>query len=443
MTIQTECLVIGGGPAGYGAAWAASEMGVKTIIAERYGFLGGMGAAASLSSFINYHQNGNTDLSDGVYRRLIRRLHQSGAAYRAGDPHVDFLDVEELKVAMEASLAEVGTRILYHCAFDHITRTDNGFRVRMLGKGGEILIQTRYLIDATGDADVCAKAGTPVSYGKNGDKDMAQPMSMIVQLSGFDPVMYSDSGYTIGANGHVCETSGWSTQIAEAREAGEWSIPKDSIAMWWSSPKDPSHVFINGTRIQGLLGCDPEQLSKAETEGRRQAHELAAFFRKYIPGFEHSHLLSTGPQIGVRETRRIVGNYTLSSDDVIHGRYPADSIVECSYPIDIHAPKGIETQIDVHTGIHYGIPYRCLTIRGEDRLIAAGRCISADHEAAGSFRVMPVCMSLGEAAGTAVGLASTSGQSLEKMSGATVRQTMDQRRGAPLTAPDSHAFILS
>lgn len=345
MTIQTECLVIGGGPAGYGAAWAASEMGVKTVIAERYGFLGGMGAAASLSSLINYHQNGKTDLSDGVYRRLIRRLHQSGATYRAGDPHVDFVDVEELKVAMEASLTEVGARILYHSAFDHINRTDDGFQVRMLGKGDEIIIHTQYLIDATGDADVCAKAGTPLSYGRNGDRGMAQPMSMIVQLSGFDPDKYAASGFPVGENGHVCETSGWSKQISDAREAGEWTIPKDSIAMYWSSPKDPTHVFINGTRIQGLLGCDPEQLSKAETEGRRQAHELAVFFRKYIPGFEHSHLLSTGPQIGVRETRRIVGNYTLSADDVIHGRHPGIALSNAPTPSISMRRKGLKLKL--------------------------------------------------------------------------------------------------
>ncbi|MGE9294644.1 MAG: FAD-dependent oxidoreductase [Puniceicoccales bacterium] len=440
MHINTDCLIIGGGPAGYAAAWAAAHMGVKTVIAERYGFLGGMGTVAGLNSFLNHHYEDKEDLSDGVYRRLVRRLYQAGSMYRAWEPNVDVFGLEDLKSTMEVSLTEEGVRILYHCAFDTIRRSEKGHTLRFVGKGDEVFVDAQYVIDTTGDADVCAKAGVPVSYGNNGARDMAQPMSMIVQLAGFNPSAYAAAGFRLGASGHACQGDCWREEIHAAREAGEWSIPRDSIAMWWSSSKDSTHIFINGTRVQGLLGCDPEQLSQAEMEGRRQARELAMFFRKYVPGFEHAYLLATGPQIGVRETRRIVGNYVLTKDDVFNGYHPDDTVAECAYPIDIHAAQGLATNVYKDRSIRYGIPYRCLVAKGANNMLAAGRCISADHQAAGSFRVMPTCMSLGEAAGTAVGIAAQEKTSLENLNGAAVRHVMDTRRGNALTDPGTGVF---
>lgn len=441
MHINTDCLVVGGGPAGYAAAWAAGHMGVKTVIVERHGFLGGMGTVAGLNSFLNHHYEDKIDLSDGVYRRLVRRLYQTGGMYRAWKPNADFFDLEELKSSMESSLAEEQVRILYHCTFDDIYKSKNGHTLRFIGKGDEVLIDAKYVIDATGDADVCAKAGVPVSYGDSGAKDKAQPMSMVVQLANFKPSDYVAAGFRLTESGHACQGDCWREEIKLAREAGEWSIPRDSIAMWWSSPKDPTHIFINGTRVQGRLGCDPEQLSKAETEGRHQARELAVFFRKHIPGFQHSYLLATGPQIGVRETRRIIGNYVLTKNDVLSGYQPEDAVVECAYPIDIHSAQGHETNVYKDSTIHYGIPYRCLIPKAVKNILAAGRCISADHQSAGSFRVMPTCMSLGEAAGTAIGIAAREETSLENVNGAIIRNEMDVWRGTALTNPENGRFI--
>lgn len=441
MNVEAQCLVVGGGVAGYGAACAAALAGVDTVLVERHGFCGGMGTAASLTSFINYHQTGSLDLSDGVYRDLVRRVYKIGGLYRAKEPHVDFFDLEDLKYAMESKLQAVGATVFYHCAFDSIKQNGDGYIARFAGKGDEVIVHARYVIDATGDADVCAKAGVPVTYGRNGDAKMSQPMSMIVQLGGFEFSRYAAAGYAVEPGGHVCDSTGWNKEVSEARLRGQWTIPKDHLGMWWSAPRDPSHVFCNGTRIQGLLGCCPEQLSKAEMIGRTQSREIAAFFRHYIPGFENSHLLATGPQIGVRETRRIVGRYTLTTEDVLKGRVSDDAIAICAYPMDIHAAQGDTTHLDFSGAVSYGIPFRCLQADGFPNILAAGRCISADHEAAGSFRVMPTCMSLGEAAGTAVAIAISSGIPLQAIRGTEVRSSMNARRGVFLTDPDSGAFL--
>lgn len=426
MKLTAQCLVIGGGPAGYGAAWAAGRLGCDVLLVERHGFLGGMGGAASLSAFINYHLDGQCDLSDSAYRDLLGTLRRLGGSYRGDGPHVDFFDVEMLKGVMEEQLSKQGVRLLYHCQFDSAEKTQNGYRLRFVGKGDEVLVCAQYVIDATGDADVCAKLGAPLTYGLNNRVDMMQPMTMVVQLGGFNPQSYVTAGGRLWEGKYACEGCTRSVEIEQARKAGDWTIPRKDIAMWWASPLDPTRVTINGTRIHGYSGCNPLDLTRAEIEGRKQARELATFFRKYVPGFAQSYLLQTGPQIGVRETRRIVGLRTLSTEDVLGGHRPDDSVVYCSYPIDVHSPTGADTEMSYDRRIYYGIPYGCLVPQHLSRVLAAGRCISATHEAAGSFRVMSTCMSIGEAAGTAIALAANTNVDVTDIRGQDVRQVMSK-----------------
>lgn len=424
MEFRTSCVVVGGGPAGYGAALAAARGGAKVSLIERHGYLGGMGGAAGLSAFINYHLDGIHDLSESIYQELIARLKEDGGWYSADEPHVDFFDIESLKSAAERSLEEAGVRVLYHCMFDTIEGDGDGYVLRFVAKGGEVKVRATHVIDTTGDADVCAKLGVEVAYGKAGRPGDMQPMTMVVQLGGFDPAAYGEAGGRLHDGRFACEGCTRAPEIARARAAGDWTIPREDIAMWWTSPRDPAHVTVNGTRIQGFSGCDPEQLSRAEKEGRRQARELAAFFKRYVPGFARSYLLATGPQIGVRETRRIVGLKTLTTADVVGSVRPADSVTYCSYPIDIHSSEGSGTEMTHDQRIHYGIPFGCLVPRGYTNILAAGRCISASHAAAGSFRVMSTCMSLGQAAGAAAGLSISSRTPVEHLRGEDVRAAM-------------------
>ncbi len=425
--METECVVVGGGPAGYAAALAALRGGCSTLLVERHGFLGGMGTAAGLGCFLNYHYHGR-DLADSIYRELIDSMIAAGTCYRGDGGNIDLFDPEALKQEMEHRIQLDRGQLLYHALLCEVVRAGEFWKLTFAAKGGSVVVTCRHVIDATGDADACALAGAEMTHGRKSD-GLTQPMSMIVQMGGFDPEAWSQAGGYLTPEGYAGAGDRYREEITAARRAGKWTIPRETISMVWSVPGDPSRIMVNGTRIQGLSACDPREHTKAEIEGRRQATELVSFFREYIPGFKDAYLLQTGPQVGVRESRRIVGRQTLTEDDVFSSRVPADAITLCAYPIDVHQPDGTETDMNANEADYlYGISYGCLLPVKLDNIIAAGRCISATHEAAGSFRVMPTCMSIGQAAGTAVALATASGVALGQLDGCSVRERM---RAAP------------
>ncbi len=427
-----DCIVLGGGSAGCAAAAAAAAAGCGTLLVERHGFLGGMGTAAGLSAFINYH-HGARNLALSFYRSVVSDLAREGATYQAESGHVDIFEPEALKRILESRLERAGVEFAFHTTLSHVERDGDGWVLHVLQRGGTAVLRARYLVDATGDADVATRAGAGTTHGRKSD-GKTQPLTMVVQLGGVDPEEFGRHVRPLLHGRFLFASDCLGAEIAAARARGEWRIPRQLISMFWSMPWDPMRVTINGTRILGRSGCDAGDLSAAEVEGRRQAWELAGFFRRHVPGFSASRLVQTGPQIGVRETRRIVGRATLTEADVLGSRQPEDTVVLCSYPIDIHQPDGSGSDFDLRQDFCYGIPLRCLLPEAIPNLIVAGRCISATHEAAGSFRVMPTCMSLGEAAGTAVGLARRRGSALDEIAGADVRGLLE----AAVAAVDPH-----
>ncbi|MFA6959189.1 MAG: FAD-dependent oxidoreductase [Opitutaceae bacterium] len=404
----------------------AARGGARTVLVERHGFCGGMATAAGVSVFINYRDTSG-DLSDSVYREIIAGLDAKNAHYRTDDAHCDVLEPEALKHILDDKLAEVGVSVYFYLYPVEIeSRGTAGWSVICQGKNAHVKIGARCVIDATGDADVCARAGVSTTHGRRGD-GRPQPMTMMVRLGRFDAEIYRASGRPLTAAGHALEGGSRSDEIALARQRGEWSIARDDIAMFWTHPWDRSQVSINATRVLGPSMPSYADLSNAEIEGRRQAWEVWRFFKKYIPGFSDSVLLTTGPQIGVRESRRIVGITTLTENDVIGRRTPPDSIAYCAYPIDIHSPDGERDTFDLAQSRRYGIPLGCLIPVGHDWLLAAGRCISASHEAAASFRVMPTCYSIGQAAGAAAVISIRENIPPRMLDGATVRGFMEQK----------------
>jgi glycine/D-amino acid oxidase-like deaminating enzyme len=422
-----DCIVVGGGPAGCAAAAAAAAGGASTLLVERHGFLGGMGTAAGLSAFINYRYR-STDLSQAFYRSVVSDLAAHGATYRAEGGNVDVFEPEALKCVLESRLTSAGVELALHAAILRIDREGGEWVIQVFQKGGVVTWRARYVIDATGDADVATRAGAGVTHGRRSD-GKTQPLTMIVQLGGVSPEEFGRRVRALVDERFIFHSDCLAAEIATARGRGEWTIPRENVAMFWSMPWDPTRVTINGTRILGLNAARGEELSAAEGLGRRQAWELAAFFRKYIPGFGRATLLQTGPQVGVRETRRIVGLGTLSEADVLSSRQPEDSVVFCSYPIDVHQPDGTGSDFNLSDDYCYGIPLRCLLPAGVPDLIAAGRCISATHEAAGSFRVMSTCMNLGEAAGTAVVVALNRNVELAAVDAGEVRARLQEALG--------------
>jgi len=417
-----DCLVVGGGPAGCAAAAAAAGDGCRTLLVERHGFLGGMGTAAGLSAFINYRYR-TADLSHSFYRAILADLAGHDATYNTEHGNVDIFEPEALKLVLEARLAAAGVGLALHATILRLWREDGEWAVQVFRKSGLTTLRARYLVDATGDADVAARAGAGVTHGRRSD-GRTQPLTMVVQLAGAEPAEFGRRVRPLADGRFIFHSDCLGAEIATARARGEWGIPRDNIAMFWSMPWDPTRVTINGTRILGLSACRGGDLGTAELLGREQAWQLAAFFRRHVPGFGRATLLQTGPQVGVRETRRIVGRGTLSEEDVLSSRQPEDGVVLCSYPIDVHQPDGTGSDFDPGDDYCYGIPLRCLLPADVPNLIAAGRCISATHEAAGSFRVMSTCMNLGEAAGTAVGVALGRDQELAEVDAGEVRARM-------------------
>lgn len=429
--LSTTCLVVGGGPAGFGAALAARLAGCEAILAERHGFPGGMGTSAGLGCYLN-HRGGTRDLSDGIYRGLLRELRQLEATYHDDYSQADFFEPEGCKRAMEQQLTAAGAQLLYHALFETIEATAAGWRVTFLTKGVRLVVSCGYVVDATGDADVCAAAGVVTTHGRRSD-GKAQPMTMVVQLDGFDVQAWARAGgRMVGGGRYAMEGDCFEKEIEAARSEGCWHIPRTNIAMFWSMPWNPARITINGTRINGLSACNPLEVTQAEIEGRRQAQDILHLFRHHIPGGAGVRLLQTGPQVGVRESRRIEGRAVLTEADVRAARDSNTSVVRCAYPIDVHHPDGEGTQFEKNErGLVYGIPWNCLLPLNATNLVAAGRCISATHEAAGSFRVMPTCMGLGEAAGTAVALAAKAGGALHEVTAERIRAVMDARLQAP------------
>lgn len=424
-TLQTDCLIVGGGPAGYGAMMAFLGSGNSSaILVERHGFIGGMGTAAGLSSYLNHRIEG-FNVGDSVYRKLVQDLKNQGGSYYDPVSMGDYFEPEVCKSVMESNILKAGGTIVYHSFLSTVEKEGDFWIAGFLSKGASIKIKTRYLVDCTGDGDAAQKAGATMTHGRKSD-GMAQPMSMVVQLGGFDPQAWSKAGHRLLDDRYALNGDCFEDEIADAKNKGLWSIPRENIALLWSMPADPSRVTINGTRIQGLSACDPLQMTAGEIEGRRQALVLRDFFRQYIPGFSDCYIVNTGPQLGVRESRRIVGMETLSEEHVLKGERPKSSIAFCSYPIDIHDSDGSGTQFDMGNHVKiYGIGWPCLLPESLSNLVVAGRCISASHEAAGSFRVMPTCMGLGQAAGTGVAMALESKKELRSIEGSEIRTRIE------------------
>jgi hypothetical protein len=209
----------------------------------------------------------------------------------------------------------------------------------------------------------------------------------------------------------------------DALQHGEVDIPREVVSFFVTPYAD--EVTVNMTRVTNIDPLDPDDLTRAEVEARMQVMQLLEFFRKRVPGFENARLSATGTQIGIRESRRIVGQYTLTRDDVLQARRFDDAVARSAYPIDIHNPSGSGTVTHrLAEGDSYEIPYRCLVPQHIDGLLVAGRCISTTHEALASTRLTPTVMTLGQAAGTAAALAQESEKRLRDIDAQRLRSTL-------------------
>ena len=399
---QADVVVVGGGAGGVGAAISAARGGAKTILIERFGALGGTWTSGILGMImVNW-------TARGIFEEFRQKLATLGAwqeirsswPYWGGDKepaetasYEGTYDAETAKAVLDEMALAAGVQVYYFAQVVQVFKSTDGRRVTgvaIQSKEGLHVIAGKVFIDSSGDGDLSALAGAGFEIGSPADGSL-QPMTLIFKLDNVD---------TPRAQEYV--KGDWGCHLAwqAARERGEVTVQRDSVVLN-PAPKAGQWCF-NSTRIQGLDGTKLKDVSVAMIEGRRQAAEVAGFMRKNIPGFENAILSETAPHIGVRETRRIKCNYTVTGEDVSNCHKHPDVIARGNWPVDVHSPTGETTAVKpIRNGAYYEIPYRSTTVEGFDNLLVASRCIDSTHEGHAGLRASPQVCAIGQGVGAA------------------------------------------
>jgi FAD dependent oxidoreductase len=427
-----DVIVVGAGSAGSSAAISAARVGARTLLVDRLAFMGGTSTAV-LDTFYAFYTPGDVPrrVVGGLAWEVAARLTRDGLAFERPNTYgagtgVTY-DPEALKVLWEELAEAAGVDLLLHAWATGVRLTDGRVAaIRTWSKGGERWFQADAIIDASGDADVAAMAGA--DYEDATTTPQTQALSTLFRLANVD----------VARAGAVPKRELWAL-LREAAASGEYRLPR--LEGSWHRTPHAGVVMIHMTRIPNVDATDPEALTRAEIEGRRQVREYHRFLHDRVAGFEASVVVSTSPAIGIRESRRVLGDHQLSREDVLAARRFDDEIALCGAPIEDHGAGGDTTWQYVAEGGVYGIPYRALLPAGIDGLLVAGRCFSATHDAHASARSMATCMAMGQAAGTAAALAAKAGIRPRAIPAADLRARLlaDGALLEPLAAAEARA----
>ncbi|HEX2681480.1 MAG TPA: FAD-dependent oxidoreductase [Candidatus Dormibacteraeota bacterium] len=395
MNRRVDVVVVGSGSAGSCAAISAGRLGAQTLLIDRMPFLGGTSTAV-LDTFYAFYTPGEKPrrVVSGIGWEVAERLTAQGMAFERPNTYgagtgVTY-DPEVLKVLWERLAEDAKVEVLLHSWATGVeVREGRVTAVSVWNKGGESFVEANAIVDASGDADLCAMAGVPYEDARSTPN--VQSVSTIFRVANVD----------VARAAALPKTELWA-MMRRAAESGEYRLPR--LEGSWHRTPHPGVVTVHMTRIPHVDATDPEQLTHAEIEGRRQVREYHRFLHDRVAGFEQSVLVATSPAIGVRESRRVVGDYRLTRDDVLRACRFEDEIALCGAPIEDHAAGPDTRWTYVPQGGIYGIPYRCLLPSGIEGMLVAGRCFSATHDAHASARSMATCMAMGQAAGTAAAM---------------------------------------
>ena len=381
-------IVVGGGFTGCAAAISAAREGLSVLLIEKGNAMGGAAAQCMVIPYMPYWTKINGEkfyLSSGVFSEINERLME----HKAYDGRSVFND-EFLKIVLNDMLSEAGVEILFHTMLVGATQEDGVVKsIQVANKAGLMTLEADYFVDATGDANLAYFAGFPYQLGREED-NLCQPMTLCFRIGGVD-------------TDHL-DRAKINRVYKEFKAQGKIQNPREDLLIF--STLIDGMVHMNSTCVIKLNPTDPFDFSKAEVEARKQVLEIFEFLKNNIEEFKNSELISSAPEIGVRESRMIQGEYWLTGDELKTCPKFEDSIALGNYDMDIHSPDGEGTShYYFKKGEYYSIPYRCLIPKGSKNLLVGGRCISADHYAQASIRIMPIVCTLGQAAGTAIAVA--------------------------------------
>ena len=441
--LEADVVVVGGGTTGPLAAIAAARRGCKVALIERFGSLGGI-----LTLGLNTKPSGA--LVGGIPREiwdLARKAGGAGKDYQAvtktgGVKLASPTDPEVMKMLLTRLCAEAGVRILFETFVSNPVVEDGTVTgVVIEGKAGRQFVGAKVIVDCSADADMAAKAGAPFIMGTGGVDPRMQPVSMYYIMKNVDvkrlavwaktcadvpaqaiPANDEDLGYNLWL-------TGFNNMLKAFQAETGVVLQRENITLKTTD----GLMYVNATRVLGVNVFDPAEFTKAVLECYRQIEGVSRFLVERVPGFEHARIGQLSPILGVRETRHIAGEYTLTGPDTIRGTRFEDSIAADASALDIHEPKGGD--VDFQSMPPYEIPYRCLVPQKIEQILVAGRCISADHDAHARSRNMPACMATGQAAGTAAAIAVEEGTTVRRVPVAKVQAAL-RGMGMPLHAEE-------
>lgn len=392
---QWDALVVGGGLTGVAAAVAARRQGLEVLLLEKAGFLGGAPGTMLINPFMPYSTTVDGQrfaLSRGFFAELQELLREVGGYHGPGreDIHEEYL-----KLALDRLVVREGVRVLFHATLCGVEKSGETIvALQAATKAGTLRFTARRYIDCTGDADLAVMAGCPYQLGRR--DGLCQPMTLCFRIGNVDIPVFRENRQLM------------QDRYKQLKAEGKIRNPRENVLVFNTLVDGMLH--FNTTRVVRHNPVDPLDVTRAEMAAREQMFEIYHFLREQVPGFEHSQLVYSAGEIGVRESRKIVGEYVLTQEDLMACTKFPDRIAAGNYDIDIHNPEGSGTSHYYFApGTWYTIPYRSLLPLKAGNLLVAGRCISATHEAQASIRILPIVATLGQAAGVATAVSLRAG----------------------------------
>jgi len=439
VTRQVDILVVGGGASGVPAALAAARRGKKTLLVEQFSFLGGSATAALVTPLMHNCIRGNPSPSS-INTEINRRMRDIGAGGVDAGGGDGWFDPLLLTFVLEQMALESGVEILFNTFFSNVICEKKILKgIIVENKGGRQVILAERIIDATGDADVAFRSGCPCESGHPATH-VNQPTSLRFEVCGIHAGRFKDFLMSLGQKTetdlpffHTAMVWGknWPLEpvFRKAVEAGDLEERDGKYFQAFGIPGKPSCLAFNCPELDpGVDVTQPQYQSRSLLEGRSAILRTFNFMKKYFPGFEHAFLTQVAVMLGIRESRRIKGEYILTGMDILNYKKFDDAIARSNYPVDIHG--ALDEYADFkrpdlpETERYYEVPYRCLVPGGVENLLVAGRCLSADFVGQSSPRVQPTCRAFGEAAGIASALSLDKGIPPRNVNGSEIRSIM-------------------